>query len=176
MISNRKARLIVFEALIRRNLLSTLCGVRKVPYSHEAIPLVCDSITAAALSIGRQIHVEGDRIVSESPDLSITLLDGTGKPVADFDYAARTFSMPGTFELARKAIADLNQRTEEILRKVIAERYGDVDLEVFAKDSLRKVWPDREEYFYKDDLLLTVHKPRWDEITFEIHRGSKNGN
>ena len=129
----------------------------------------------AALSIGRQVHVEGDRLVSESPDLSITLLDGAGKPVADFDYVARTFSMPGTFELARKAITDLNQRTEEILRKVIAERYGDVDLEVFAKDSLRKVWPDREEYFYKDDLLLTVHKPRWDEITFEIHRGSKNG-
>lgn len=129
----------------------------------------------AALSIGRQIHVEAEKIVSESPDLSITLLDGAGKPVADLDYVARTFSMPGTFELARRAIADLNERTEEILRRVIAERYGDVDLDAFAKDSLRKCWPDREEYFYKDDLLLTVHKPRWDEITFEIHRGPKHG-
>lgn len=122
----------------------------------------------AALSIGRQIHVEAEKIVNE-------LLDGAGKPVADFDYVARTFSMPRTFELARKVVMDLHSRTDELLRQAIAERYGDVDTEAFAKDSLRKCWPDREEYFYKDDLLLTVHKPRWDEITFEIHRGPKHG-
>lgn len=128
-----------------------------------------------ALSIGRQIHVDAEKIVSESPDLSITLLDGAGKPVAEFDFESRRFfSQPRTFELARRAIADLNERTEAMLRQVIAERYGDVDLDAFAKDSLRKCWPDREEYFYKNDLLLTVHKPRWDEITFEIHRGQKH--
>lgn len=126
-----------------------------------------------ALSIGRQIHVEAEKIVSESPDLSITLLDGAGKPIADFVACQ---AEPRAFALARKAIADLNARTEAMLRQVIAERYGDVDLEAFAKDSLRKCWPDREEYFYKDDLLLTVHKPLWDEITFEIHRGPKHGN
>lgn len=171
MINNRKARVIVFEAILRRNIRRAMTTLPKLPHTHDAIPLV----RQAALSIGRQIHVEAEKIVSESPDLSITLLDGAGKPVAEFDYVARAFSMPGTFELARKVTADLQERIEEILRRVIAERYGDVDPETFGKDSLHKVWPDREEYFYKDDLLLIVHKPRWDEITFEIHRGPKHG-
>lgn len=121
-----------------------------------------------ALSIGRQIHVEAEKIVSESPDLSITLLDGAGKPVADV-------KIPDTYALSRQIVKAHNEITEYALRSAIAGRYGDVDLEAFAKDSLRKCWPDREEYFYKDDLLLTVHKPRWDEITFEIHRGPKHG-
>ena len=168
MISNRKARAIVLEALIRRDLMRALVSGKKVPYSSEAFSLIIESITAAALSIGRQIHVEADRIVSESADLSITLLDGVGKPVADV-------RIPDTYALARKVIDANNECTEYVLRRVIAERYGDVDLEAFAKDSLRKCWPDRDEYFYKDDLLLTVHKPRWDEITFEIHKGPKHG-
>ena len=147
-------------------------AVRRGVY-ESLMPHVGKPLPEATLSIGRQIHVEAEKIVSESPDLSITLLDGAGKPVADF--ACRRF-VPDSAALAQRVINDLNQRTEEMLRKVIRERYGDIDLQAFAKDSLRKCWPDREEYFYKNDLLLTVHKPRWDEITFEIHRGPENGN